>query len=164
MIDDKERLKIAQWVLERNLAWISAAEVKVGVIVAINTAMLGGVGAAFSSSDVVTRTAWAYVWTVGSALALASSLFCAAMTVLPRVNGPLKSLVFFGRISKLDQAEYVAKFRVATDEKLLEDTLAQVHRNAEIACAKFSWVQVSIRWSFLSILPWFLAIITLLKR
>lgn len=41
---DDERLKAAQWVLERNLAWVAAAEVKVGVIVAIDTAMLGGAG------------------------------------------------------------------------------------------------------------------------
>ncbi len=64
MSGDKERLLIAQWVLERNLSWIAAAEVKVGVIVAIDTALLGSLGAAFSSSDPVVRTAWAYLWTV----------------------------------------------------------------------------------------------------
>lgn len=36
---NEERLQIAQWILERNLAWIAAAEVKVGVIVAIDVAM-----------------------------------------------------------------------------------------------------------------------------
>ncbi|WP_233099873.1 hypothetical protein, partial [Acidovorax sp. IB03] len=43
MSTENERLQTAQWVLERNLGWIAAAEVKVGVIVAIDTAMLGGV-------------------------------------------------------------------------------------------------------------------------
>ena len=38
-MDQKERLAIAQWVLERNLAWISASEVKVGAIVTIDMAM-----------------------------------------------------------------------------------------------------------------------------
>jgi hypothetical protein len=36
-----ERLQTALWVMERNLGWIAAAQVKVGVIVAIDTGMLG---------------------------------------------------------------------------------------------------------------------------
>lgn len=164
MNSDKERLQVAQWVLERNLAWITAAEVKVGVIVAIDTAMLGGLGAAFSASDAAVRTAWAYVWVVGATVALAGGLFCAAMAVLPRVNGPAKSLVFFGRIGKLDEAGYVEQFKKAADGQLLEDWAAQIHRNGQIACEKFAWVRTSMFWSFLSVLPWFLAIIVLLKK
>lgn len=161
---DKERLQVAQWVLERNLAWIAGAEIKVGIIVAINTAMLGGLGVAFSASDAAGRTSWAYVWTVGATVALASGLFCAAMAVLPRVSGPAKSLVFFGRVGQLGEDEYVERFKNATDWELLEDWSAQIHRNAQIACDKFSWVRKSMWWSFLSVLPWFPAIITLLKK
>ena len=51
MSTENERLQTAQWVLERNLGWIAAAEVKVGAIVAIDTAMLGGLGAAFSTAE-----------------------------------------------------------------------------------------------------------------
>jgi hypothetical protein len=90
MSNDKERLQLAQWVLERNLAWIAAAELKVGVIVAIDIAMLGGVGAAFSASDPAARTAWAHVWTFVAAIAGAGGLICAAMAVLPRITGPAK--------------------------------------------------------------------------
>ena len=38
----KDRLTTAQWILERNLAWIAAADAKVAIIVTINVAMLGG--------------------------------------------------------------------------------------------------------------------------
>lgn len=164
MSADKERLQVAQWVLERNLAWIAAAEVKVGVIVAIATAMLGGLGAAFSTSETAARTAWAYLWTVGAAVALAGGLFCAAMAVLPRVTGPARSLVFFGRIGPCGDTEYFEQFKKATDPELLEDWTAQIHRNAQIACDKFAWVRKSMYWSFLSVAPWFAAIITLLNK
>ena len=164
MSADKERLQVAQWVLERNLGWIAAAEVKVGIIVAIDTAMLGGLGAAFGAADSVTRTAWAWVFTISATTALAGGLFCAAMAVLPRVNGPAKSLVFFGRIGPCADAEYTESFKNATDAELLQDWTAQIHRNAQIACDKFAWVSKSMWWSFLSVLSWFPAITTLLNR
>lgn len=164
MTSDRERLQTAQWVLERNLAWITAAEVKVGVIVAIDTAMLGGLVAAFSAADGVARTAWAWFFNIGAAIALGSALFCAAMAVLPRVNGPDKSLLFFGRVASFTDVDYIESFKKATDTDLLEDWTAQIHRNAQIACDKFSWVRTSMWWSFLSVMPWFAAIVTLLKN
>lgn len=164
MSSDKERLLIAQWVLERNFSWIAAAEVKVGVIVAIDTALLGSLGAAFSSSDAAVRTAWAYVWTIGAGAAAAAGLFCAAMVVLPRLNGPVKSLVFFGRVAALDEPEYVQRFKNASDKQLLEDWTTQIHRNAQIACNKFAWVRASMYWSFISVVPWIAAVTTLLQK
>ncbi len=77
-----ERLQTAQWVLERNLGWIAAAEVKVGVIVAIDTAMLGGLGAVFSTADVTMRTHWGVLFTLAAAILLALGLVSTAMAVL----------------------------------------------------------------------------------
>jgi Family of unknown function (DUF5706) len=141
---DKERLQTAQWMLERNLAWIAAAEVKVGVIVAIDTAMLGGLGAAFSATDGTARTHWAWLFTIAAVIGLGSGLFSAAMAVLPRVSGPAKSLLFFGRVGRCEDATYIEEFKKATDAELLEDWVAQVHRNAQIACDKFSWVRTRV--------------------
>jgi hypothetical protein len=164
MNDDKERLLIAQWVFERNLSWLAAAEVKVGVIVAIDTALLGSLGAAFSSAGVVARTTWAYMWTVSAGVAIAIGIIYAAMAVLPRVNGPDRSLVFFGRIGTLGQTEYCENFKNASYTQLLEDWTTQIHRNAQIACEKFAWVRASMYWSFISVAPWFVAIIMLLRK
>ena len=74
MNTETERLQAAQWMLERNLAWIAAAEVKVGVIVAIDTAMLGGLGVAFSAADVKTRTYWAILFTLVAAILICRRL------------------------------------------------------------------------------------------
>lgn len=164
MSDDNNRLNVAQWVLERNLAWISAAEVKVGVIVVIDTAMFAGLGAALIAADAAARTNCAYLLIGGTTAALASSIICAAMAMLPRLNGPANSLVYFGRIGELDEADYVERFKKATNEQLLEDWSSQIHINAQIACKKFRWTHTSIVWAFWSMVPWFLAIFVLTKK
>lgn len=164
MSADKERLQIVQWVLERNLAWIAAAEVKVGFIVAIDTAMLGCLGAVFSAANPVTRSTWAWLFSIAAAIALGGGLFCASMAVLPRVKGPAKSLLFFGRIGPCERDDYINSLAKATNAELLADWAAQIHRNAQIACDKFVWVGRSMLWSFLAVLPWFLAIVVLLKK
>lgn len=91
----KERLLTAQWMLERQLHWISAADMKVGVVVAIDTAMLGGLAAAFASTQ--ERTGWAIAACI-LALGLAGvGLFCAALAVFPRLDGPPDSMLFLER-------------------------------------------------------------------
>lgn len=45
MTNGDNRLQTAHWIFERQLSWIAAAEVKVGVLVALNTGMLGGASA-----------------------------------------------------------------------------------------------------------------------
>ncbi len=164
MSDHKSRVITAQWVLERNLAWLTAAEVKVGVIVAIDTALLGSLGAAFSSSDSASKTAWAYLFAISASVAAIIGVCCAAMAVLPRTTGPDKSLVFFGRISSLAEAEYIDQFKNSSDLDLLDDWSAQIHRNAQIATIKYAWVRKSMYWSFFSLIPWLPAIVLLLKK
>ena len=163
MTKDSERLKVAQWVLERNLGWIAAAEIKVGVIVALDTAMLGVLATSFGSLLPAERTAWANLFTLLAAITIVVAIICAAMSILPRVNGPKKSLLFFGRIAGLHHPNYVANFRSATESEMLEDCLAQIHRNAEIAREKYMWVGRSMKWSFFSVVPW-VAALSLLVR
>lgn len=164
MDSDKERLQTAKWVLERNLGWIAAAEVKVGVVVAIDTAMLGALSATFSAAATNDRTAWAYLFVVLAASLLLVGLFCTAMAVLPRISGPAQSLLFFGRIGPREQLEYQSDFSRTTTQDMLSDLTAQIHRNAQIACEKFAWVRKAMMWSFLSVVPWFSALATLLHK
>lgn len=141
---DDNRLKTAQWILERTLAWNNSAEVKVGVIVALDTAMLAALGTSYNGALPIAHTAWAYFLLAVAAICLFSSLFCAAMTVLPRLDGPKTSMVFFGRVAKTPHADYIEGLKKATDDQLLEDWSAQIHRNAEIACEKFGWVRAGM--------------------
>ena len=159
MRGDKDRLPIAQWILERNLAWVAAAEVKVAVIVTIDMALLGSIGGTYSAAGAATRTACADLfWTIFAAILVAAGIFCAAMAVLPRLKGPAESLVFFGCIGSLTRSDYLTRFKNASELQLLEDWTAQIHRNAQIACRKFCWVRRSMWLSFFSVIPWVVAI------
>lgn len=162
-VDTRARLATAQWVLERHLAWIAAAEVKVGVIVALDTAMLGGLAAAFGASDPAARIAWTYLFTLVAAGATVLGLSCAAMAVLPRTNGPQNSLLFFGQVAALKSEYYQRTLSSVSDEQLLADWADQIHRNAEIACTKYGWVRKSMGWSFFAVIPLIAAIGLLVK-
>jgi|ERR1039458_1276037 hypothetical protein len=155
---DSERLKYAQWVLERNLAWGAAAEVKVGVIVAMDTGMLGALASLFGGLYAYERTTWITALTIAAAAILGIAIACAASAVLPRMEGPVRSFIFFGKIVKDQAPDYSDKFRRATAQQILDDCLAQIHRNAEIVCQKFIWVRRAMGWSFLGVVPWVLAI------
>jgi Pycsar effector protein len=155
---DKDQLELAQYILERNLHWIGAAEVKTGVIVAVDTAMLGALAAAFSVVQSTGRAGWTNLFSFTAAAFLLFALFCAAMSVLPRTDGPPSSFVFFGKIVKREAADYADAFRRADTDTLLKDFLDQIHRNAQIACDKFRWVRNAMLWSFAALIPWVIAI------
>lgn len=164
MNSDHERLLVAQWIFERTLSWIAAAEVKVAVIVTVNTALLGGLGAAYTSLGTTKPTSWAMVWVTIAGISAAVGLFCAAMPVVPRLDGPKRSLLYFGRITKLNPIEYIEALKAASSASLLDDWGAQIHRNAEIAQIKHRWVRNSLCWSFFAMIPWGCGIVTLLHK
>jgi hypothetical protein len=159
-----ERLKIAHWILERNLNWISATEAKTAFIVAVDTGMLGALASAFGGATSDARSAMViFTFTLATFL-LGCSVVCVAMTVLPRMSGPATSFIFFGRIAERNVANYTHEFRNADADALLDDCLAQIHRNAEIALAKYQWVSAAMRWSFAALIPWVTALGALLQK
>jgi hypothetical protein len=155
---EPERLKYAQWILERNLAWASAAEVKVGVIVAIDTGMLGSLAGAFGGLYPYQRTPCIYSFAIAATVLLGIAIACAAGAVLPRVEGPASSFIFFGKIVKDPAPDYADKVRSASDRHVLDDCLAQIYRNAEIVCQKFIWVRRAMACSFAGVVPWVVAV------
>ena len=163
MTDDKARIEAAKWLFERTLGWITTADVKVGVAIALDTAMLGGLAAAFAGSDYHLRTAWCYFFVVVATAGMAFAMFCAGMAALPRMRGPVKSMIFFGRVAKKDADAYVEEFSKMTEKELLVDLAKQIHRNAEIANEKHHWVRKSLFWSFLSAGAWIMAVALLVK-
>lgn len=163
MIDSKDRLPTAQWILERNLAWIAAADAKVAIIVTINTAMLGGLAGTFGWTD-AHRTCWAYLAGLVAFLLSGTGVFCAAMAMFPRTNGPKQSLLFSVPVAGMPLSDYQAALRDRTDDQLLEDFAGQVHRNAEIAKSKFEWVRLAMIWSFLGMPAWVVAIGVMLSK
>lgn len=156
---EQKRLLVAQWALERQIGWITTADVKVGVVVAIQTAMAGVLAAAYSAAT--SRSEWAIFSTVIAFACAIGAFACAAFALFPRTDGPKRSLLFFGRICELSSDEYSSAIAGATDRDLLEDCAAQIHRNAEIAKEKHRWVQNGLIWSFLAAPPWTIALLQL---
>jgi hypothetical protein len=164
MTDDKQRTEHAKWVLERTLGWIATADVKVGVAMALDTAMFAGLAASYGVSDSSTRTVWAFMAITVACGSLIAAVFCAAMSALPRINGPISSNIYFGRIAEKSLEEYNETFSRLDEGTFLVDLTSQIHRNAEIAAAKHAWVRKSLVWSYLAALPWATSILLMVKR
>ncbi|KIO48338.1 Pycsar system effector family protein [Nitrosospira sp. NpAV] len=158
-MNDKERLTTAQWVLERNLAWIAAAEVKLGIMITLQLAMIGGLATVFGGA--AHKTTCSIVFTCISGTLGLIALCCAVMVAIPRLNGTQRSLLFFGEITKHSLNSYTESFCEATDAQLLIDWITQIHRNAEIARDKHKWIRYSIIFSFCSFVPWVIALFLL---
>jgi hypothetical protein len=163
MTSDKERLEFAKWLFERTLGWIAAADVKVGVALTLDIAMLGGLAAAFGTSEPTTRGSWCYLWILVACVCMAVAMFCAAMAAVPRMLGPVKSKIFFTRIADFSGADYVSKFVATSEAEFLADLTLQIHRNAQIANDKHWWVRKSLLWSFAAAVPLLAAIAMLVK-
>lgn len=159
MADTKEKLATAQWVFERTLGWIAQAEIKIGIVATIDIAMLGGLAAAFS--EATTKTCLIYTSSSLAAVFSVAGIACAAFSLLPRLTGPDRSLIYFGRVAAVGRVDYVASFKQSSDEDMLNDLLDQIHRNAEIAKAKHMWVRRAMELSFLGAIPWVIAIATI---
>lgn len=157
----REKLNTAQWVFERTLGWIAAAEIKVAAICAIDTAMLGGLGALFVTEW--KKSAWANLFGIMALLCLFSGIICAALVLIPRLHGgPSQSLLYFGKVADLSSCTYEKMLLDVSDEQLLSDWAAQIHFNARVAQKKHEWVRKCLYWSILGAFPWLGAIFAIL--
>ena len=137
--------------------------VKAGVAVALDTGMLGGLAAAFSNSDVHSRTTWCYVFVFATVAGMFVALMCAGMAAVPRMLGPVKSMIYFGRVAEKNEEDYAAELMKTSDAEFLHDLAVQIHRISFIANEKHLWVRKSLIWSFFAAIPWLLAIATLVS-
>jgi hypothetical protein len=156
MSENSSRLQTAQWVIERQLAWIVAADAKVAVVVAIDTAMIAALATAFTATK--SATPWAIALSLAAVLFTVVATACAAISLLPRTSGPPSSLLYFGTVAKYSPADYIEAFSTASVDELLQDWALQIHRNAEIAARKHLLVRRAVCWSFAAALPWVFAV------
>lgn len=159
----KNKIADAQWILEKNLSWIASADVKAGVIITLNIAMLGGLAATYADASVRQQCLSFQFVTTAAILEILSTAFT-AFAIFPRLDGPDRSLIYFGKITHLTLAEYNNEFRKASDNDFLSDLTEQIHRNAEIAKVKHIWVKRATITSFISSISWVLAIYTLITN
>ena len=147
-----------EWLLERQLAWISQADSKLSVLGPLPLAML-----AISFTKLPLNLAeldWADFPIVVSAILLALCLFFVKAALSPRLTGPANSLVYFGGISKISSEEFAKRIEGSNDALFRDDILTQIHVNARIAEQKHRSIGLSVLWLALATPFWLLAIVT----
>jgi len=148
--------------LSRILEWIRSADSRLRFVLPLSIAMLGVISALIPSPS-----SWTLLGGISASFAVfflgLSVVFC-AFSSFPRTSGPLGSLVYFGGITTRDLAQFDRDFRDMTNEQYLTDLLNQIHRNSQIAQAKFTWLQRSIACLFFSLVPWIVGLYEFYSR
>jgi hypothetical protein len=147
--------------LSRQLAWIVAADTKSSFIFGAATAMLGLLAAVAPAYGKWTPTG--VTWSIVATLPLIASLTSLTAAVFPRTSGPKLSNIFFGSISARSVDAFRADLFASDDHAYVEDLVQQVHINAQIATAKFTWVRRATAYLFASVTPWAIATYYLLR-
>lgn len=162
MWGNDNKVAMAQWLLDRNIAWIAAAEAKAGFIVAVDTVMFAGLAATYNDAKTL---GWiTAILTGASAVMLGLSVLFAAFAVKSRLGGPTTSLIYFGRVAAVDMQTYAAAVQSANPDDWLADLIRQIHRNAEIAEVKHRWTRRSMQAAFAGAPTLGAALVTLLAK
>lgn len=154
-----ELIPLLETSLDRQLRWIGAADTRISLILPLATAMLGTL-AALSPSYASWHVGLAICSSAAAGLLVLSIIFV-ALACFPRTEGPKGSTVFFGGISNLSIEQFQHSMKGMTTEQYETDLILQCHRNAEIAAAKFRWVQKALAFLLLAALPWAISIFLL---
>ena len=141
-----------QYVLDKQLAWISAADSRLSLVLPLSTAMLGAL-AVYATGP----SSWKLVAGIPAAFAIfflcLSIIFCACAS-FPRTTGTKGSLIFFDGITSRDLNQFRSSVKSAQKSDLLDDLVQQCHINAQIASTKFTWVKRGMASMLIAMLPW----------
>ena len=148
----KERIRVAEGTLSRQLEWVSRADSKSSFTAGLSTAMLGALATvATRPSEWPTPLA---VMVASVVVLLAASLFSTYWASYPRLGAPRDSLIFFGTIAAKDFAKFQQQFVATTSDSYLDDLLHQCHRNAVIADTKYRRLKGAYKLISLALVPW----------
>ena len=95
---------------------------------------------------------------IASTGTLCISLFFTKAALTPRIDGPLASNIFFGRISEKSAQAYEGELTSLSSAEFEQDVVRQINRNACIANIKHSNVRKSIWWLAFATPIWLLTI------
>lgn len=145
-------IETLQYVLDKQLAWISAADSRLTLVLPLSTAMLGAL-AVYAADP---RT-WTLIAGIPAAFAIfflcLSIIFCACAS-FPRTTGTKGSLIFFDGIVSRDLNQFRSSVKAAQKSDVIDDLLQQCHINAQIASTKFTWVKRGMASMLIAMLPW----------
>jgi hypothetical protein len=153
-MDINQRVDFLEKTLDRIHVMISATDLKLPYIVAIDTAMIAViVTCAAEVSGVSTMELLGVL--LGTAPPLLSLVFV-SMVAIPRLKGSGRgaSLLYFNAICGMSDSQYTDAVKRVTAEGYIEDLAAQCHINARIASVKYHYLRWSMIVLFFSIPFW----------
>lgn len=141
-----------QYILDKQLSWIAAADSRLSLVLPLSTAMLGSLAVYATGPN-----SWTLIAGIPAAFAilfLCLSVIFSACASFPRTTGTKGSLVFFDGIISRDLDQFRSSVKAAQKSDLIDDLVQQCHINAQIASAKFTWVKRGMASMLIAMLPW----------
>lgn len=138
--------------LARLLEWSRAADQRIRFTTPLSTAMLGTLG--ILGANLSSWSNFQALTSVAAAFPLALSVAFSAFATFPRTTRPDGSLIYFGGISSLGLKRCEEAILSLSREAYTQDLISQCHRNAQIVCVKYRWIQRSLFCLFVSAVPW----------
>lgn len=141
-----------QYVLDKQLSWISAADSRLSLVLPLSTAMLGSLAVYATGPG-----SWTLIAGIPAAFAiffLCLSIIFSACASFPRTKGTKGSLIFFDGITSRDLDQFRSSVKAAQKSDVLDDLVQQCHINAQIATTKFTWVKRGMASMLTAMLPW----------
>lgn len=158
-MQNNERLNIASKQLDRVLSFFARVEAKASFIFAVNSTLLALIALNFHKEDF---SRWYIVGPAAlSVLLVGISLIFVYRCTFPSLKGGSNSLIYFREIAKRREAEYVEQFSDIDEDALARDFIAQTWRNSEILTAKYDSMKIAFIMSALSLIPWFVFLLTI---
>jgi len=108
-----------------------------------------------------TTNLWTSYSAVAAVLATIALLVSGGFVITaqyPRLEGPRGSLVYFEGIASNESDDYVNRILESDPKEILRDFARQCHRNAEIAKTKFGQIRYATICTFISLVPWLVAV------
>lgn len=160
MLDKNEHLK---FLIERFDHYYDSVNNKGNAMLVINTFSIGGIAAFYTAfQDDVTWTGWLKFFGIALCLLWAASLFLTSWALLPYQRSGSNSLVFFGDIASLTEANFLRKFSEQQEDDVTGDLQRQVYLLSKGLVFKFKLLRWAAYFLFVSYAVLFFASITLI--
>ncbi|WP_221899260.1 Pycsar system effector family protein [Xanthomonas sp. SI] len=157
--NQSDRVNAAWQQLQLVLGFFSRVDTKLSVGLGINLGMLAMIATRLPKVDELTLL-----------ISVIGVLFLAPLTVsfwhlwwgyFPDMRGGSDSLIYFVRIARLSESDFIAACSKRTLSEFESDILGQCWRNSKVLSLKFQSLKYSYRATVVAIAPW-MALITVL--
>lgn len=142
--------------LDLILSFFSRVDAKLSTVLAINTGMLGALGAMVPP---IQTASWPMaVAPALTVILLGLSYFFLYRGGFPITKGGYSSLIYFKNIAERNESSFINAYTNLSSGELRSDILAQVWRNSEILSTKFMYLRSAFVSMALGILPWMISL------